>query len=83
MGAGVRMWRSEYDARALKRAVDQVLSDSTYRLRCRELARRIAYMDGPRRAAVHIDHMLGSGNPAYQPADVTNALRLLPELDAA
>jgi MGT family glycosyltransferase len=83
LGAGLRMWRSEYNARALKSAVDEVLHNTGYRQRCRELAERIAYMDGPRRAAIHINHMLGSGNPARQPDDVTNALRLLPELDAA
>src|SRR5215831_12211388 len=83
LGAGIRMWRSEYDAEALKEAVDHVLGDLTYRASCQRLERRIAYMDGPRRAALHIDHLLRSGSPAYQPDDVTNAIRLLPELDAA
>ena len=83
LGAGLRMWRSEYDAKTLKRAVEQVLGDGAYRANCQALARRIAYMDGPRRAALHIDHLLGAGDPVFQPEDVTNAIRLLPELDAA
>jgi MGT family glycosyltransferase len=83
LGAGLRMWRSEYDAKTLKRAVEQVLGNSAYRTNCQALARRIAYMDGPRRAALHIDHLLGAGDPVFQPEDVTNAIRLLPELDAA
>src|SRR5262249_45511834 len=83
LGAGLRMWRSEYDAKTLKRAVEQVLGEPAYRTRCQELARRIAYMDGPRRAALHIDHLLGAGDPVFQPQGVRNAVRLLAELDAA
>jgi MGT family glycosyltransferase len=82
LGAGLRMWRSEYDAQALKRAVEQVLGDATYRASCGRLARQIAYLDGPRRAALHIDHLVRSGSPAYQPDDITNAIRQLPEIDA-
>jgi MGT family glycosyltransferase len=81
LGVGLRMWRSQYDAHALKQAVDQILFDSTYRERCRRLAQRIAYFDGPRRAAVHIDHLIGSGgrNTSLQPADVTRLIRELPQ----
>lgn len=82
LGVGLRMHRSEYDGRALGRAVDQVLSDAGYRARCGALARRIAYLDGPRRAAVHIDHLLGA-RAADRPGEVTAAVRLLAEPGAA
>src|SRR5215471_11820307 len=34
LGAGVRMWRSEYKAETLKRAVEQVLGEPEYRRQC-------------------------------------------------
>ncbi len=77
LGCGVRMWRSEYSAEALKAAVEQVLGDGRYRDRCRALAERIAYFEGPRRAAYHIHRLLESGQPQHQPDDVTAAVRLL------
>ena len=82
LGAGLRMWRSEYDARALKTAVDEILYDSTYRERCEALARRIAHFHGPYRAAVHIDHLiqLGATNFEARPEDVTS---IIARLDAA
>ncbi|MSP59863.1 MAG: hypothetical protein EXR72_05900 [Myxococcales bacterium] len=83
LGAGLRMWRSQYDALALKRAVETVLGDPSYRERCAVLAQRIAYMAGPRRAALHIDHLLRSGSANYQPEDVTKLVRMLPESNAA
>jgi MGT family glycosyltransferase len=81
LGAGVRMWRSQYDALSLKRTVDSVLADPSYRQSCQRLARRIAYFDGPRRAAVHIDHLLGAGglDRHAPPADVTRMIRMLPQ----
>jgi MGT family glycosyltransferase len=82
LGAGMRMWRSEYTATALKATVEQVLGDVSYRTHCLDLARRIAQMDGPRRAALHIDYMLESGTTGHEPEDVTNALRDLPHLTA-
>jgi MGT family glycosyltransferase len=71
LGAGLRMWRSEYRAEALKEAVNEVLGDPGYRARCQEIAGRIAHMDGPRRAALHIDHLIRSGSTVDQPDDVT------------
>jgi MGT family glycosyltransferase len=82
LGAGVRMWRSNYDAVALKKTVEQVLGDSGFAERCGKIAKRIAYMDGRRRAALHIHHLLTSGNPAIVPTEVTTAIRGLPEIDA-
>src|SRR5437764_9010950 len=43
LGAGLRMWRSAYDAEALKTAVDQVMGNASYRAACRRLERRIAH----------------------------------------
>jgi UDP:flavonoid glycosyltransferase YjiC (YdhE family) len=82
LGAGLRMWRSEYDARALKGAVEQILGDSSYRERCRLLARRIAHFHGPYRAGVHIDHLLQLGAADFEapPEDVTSTIA---RLDAA
>jgi len=57
-----------------------VLGEPAYRERCRELAGHISRMDGPRRAALHIDHLLRTGNPLDQPDDVTDAMGRLPEL---
>ena len=83
LGAGLRMWRSQYDARALKAAVEQLLGDARYRERCQRLAHSIAYYNGPRRAAVHINHLIGSGSMTEQPGDVTRMIQLLPQLGAA
>jgi MGT family glycosyltransferase len=80
LGAGLRMWRSQYDAAALKRAVDRVLGDEAYTVRCTDLAERIEYLDGARRAALHIHHLLDSGSPHAQPQDVTRLIRMLPEV---
>jgi MGT family glycosyltransferase len=81
LGAGVRMWRSQYDALSLKHAVERILAEPQYRRSCQRLARRIAYFDGPRRAAVHIDHLLGNGafDTSSQPTEVTSLIRLLPQ----
>src|SRR5215471_3281667 len=82
LGAGIRLWRSEYKAESLKRAIDEILGDSGYRLRCEQLARRIAHMDGPRRAALHIDHLLRSGNVEEHPGELAELpARLAPELE--
>ncbi len=85
LGAGVRMWRSEYDAEALKKAVDTILGDPSYRESCTRLARSIAYYNGPRRAAVHIDHLIGSAgyDVVQMPENVTTEIRLLPQVEAA
>jgi UDP:flavonoid glycosyltransferase YjiC (YdhE family) len=80
LGAGIRLWRSQYKADAFKRAVEEVVGDPSYRVRCQELAKRIAYLDGPRRAAFHVDHLLRTGSAQHQPDDVTNALGRLAEL---
>jgi MGT family glycosyltransferase len=82
LGAGVRMWRSGYSAEKLKSAVETVLGDGSYRQNCQVIADRIAYMDGPRRAALHVNHLLGSGSVVHEPQDVTNVVRLLPNIAA-
>jgi MGT family glycosyltransferase len=81
LGAGIRMWRSEYKAEALKAAVDEVLGNLKYRARCQQLSARIAHMDGPRRAALHIDHLLTTGDPRRQPEDANKILASLSELE--
>ncbi len=78
LGAGVRMWRSQYSALSLKRAVETVLGDPSYRTRCAALSQRIEHMGGQRCAAVHIDHLLNSRRPDDQPSDVTALVRNLP-----
>jgi MGT family glycosyltransferase len=85
LGAGLRMWRSQYDARALKAAVETILGDGSYRASCRRLARCIAHYHGPRRAAVHVDHLLaiGAADFEHRPEDVTSTIHLLASLDAA
>jgi MGT family glycosyltransferase len=69
LGAGIRLWRSEYTADTFKRAIDEVVGNPSYRDRCQKLAGRIQQMDGPRRAALHIDHLVRSGNPELHPDD--------------
>jgi MGT family glycosyltransferase len=85
LGAGLRLWRSEYEAAALKAAVETVLGDPRYRERCQRLAHSIAYYQGPRRAAVHINHLLGSAahDTFSRPSDVTHTIQRLPELEVA
>ena len=61
LGAGIRMWRSEYEAAALRRAVDTILSDGAYRKNCERLAGEIAGMNGPQNAAAQIDKVLSGG----------------------
>jgi MGT family glycosyltransferase len=77
LGAGVRMWRSGYDAKALRRAVEQVLGDSGFRERCSALQSRIARMDGRLRAALHIDQFLRTGDPLCPPDEVTHTIQLI------
>jgi UDP:flavonoid glycosyltransferase YjiC (YdhE family) len=81
LGAGLRMWRSNYDARALKRAVDQVLGDPRYAERCRRLETSIARMDGRRRAALHIDDFLRTRDPLRRPEREEERLAALPPID--
>jgi UDP:flavonoid glycosyltransferase YjiC (YdhE family) len=70
LGAGVSLWRSQYDEASLKRAVEQILGDPRYRERCRFLGKRCREMDGARRAAWHIHHLVGGSTelPAELPA---------------
>jgi MGT family glycosyltransferase len=81
LGAGLRMWRSQYDARALKRAVDEVLGHPGYRERCTRIAAAISRMDGKRRAAIHIDQFIRTRDPLWRPEDPTDQLRYLPAVE--
>jgi MGT family glycosyltransferase len=83
LGAGRRMWRSNYNGTTLRRVVEEVLADEACRESCRALARRLAGMDGRRRAAVHVQHLIESRSPQQAPADVTRIARALPDLDGA
>ncbi|MCS6913401.1 MAG: glycosyltransferase [Myxococcales bacterium] len=77
LGCGRRMERRHYNAERLREAVEAVLSDESYRRACMRMQRRIAYLDGPRRAAVHINHLLCSGQVDDCPDNVTHAVRAL------
>jgi hypothetical protein len=59
-----------------------VLGDPTYRARCQQIAGRIARMDGPRRAALHIDHLIRCGSTLDQPDDVTSIVERMSALEA-
>lgn len=77
LGCGVRLHRERDNAERLRQAVDQVLGDGRYRKACDRMQRRIAYLDGPRRAAVHINHLMSSGQINDCPDEVTRAVRAL------
>lgn len=77
LGCGLRMERRHYNADNLREVVERVLSDESYRRSCARMQRRIAYLDGPRRAAVHINHLLYSGKVDDCPDNVTHAVRAL------
>src|SRR5262249_1224713 len=81
LGAGVRLWRSADKAEACKRAIETVLGDPSYRARCQQLSARIADMDGPRRAAVHVDHLMRSGTPKRESQEVAAALGRLADVE--
>jgi MGT family glycosyltransferase len=69
LGAGVSLWRSQYSAGSLKRAVERVLSQARFRERARELGRAGAQLGGARRAAMHIDHLCGGARPESLPGE--------------
>lgn len=77
LGCGVRLHRQRDNAERLRQAVEQVLGDEQYRRACDRMQRRIAYLDGPRRAAVHINHLLQSGQINDCPDEVTSSVRAL------
>ena len=77
LGCGLRMDRRRTSADGLRSAVERVLEDSSFRTACARMQRRIAYLDGPRRAAVHINHLLHSGQIDDCPDNVTHAVRIL------
>jgi MGT family glycosyltransferase len=77
LGCGLRMGREHYDADHLRQAVERVLHDESFKRACARMQRRIAYLDGPHRAAVHINHLLYSGQVDDCPDNVTHAVRAL------
>jgi MGT family glycosyltransferase len=77
LGCGLRMGREHYNADLLRTAVERVLDDASFARACARIQRRIAYLDGPRRAAVHINHLLYSGQVDDCPDNVTHAVRAL------
>ncbi len=77
LGCGLRMSRKLCTADHLRDAVERVLADESFRKSTARMQRRIAYLDGPRRAAVHINHLLCSGKVDDCPDEVTHSVRTL------
>lgn len=78
LGLGTKMSSRGYDGEALAQAVRAILGDPRYRERCRQVAARMAQLDGPRCAALHIHDFLEHRNPEEHPGVDTGILRALP-----
>jgi len=67
LGAGLRMARRDYCAEHLRAAIEKILSDGSFSQAARRLSQRISEYDGPRAAALHIDHFVQTGDPLSLP----------------
>jgi MGT family glycosyltransferase len=80
LGAGIQLSNKGYTGELLQVAVSTILNDQRYRDRCKQLAVRIARMDGRRRAALHIHDFLEHKDPTVHPTTATQVLYTLPPL---
>lgn len=77
LGCGLRLSRTRDSADHLRGHVERVLAEESFRRSAARMQRRIAYLDGPRRAAVHVNHLLCSGQVDDCPDNVTHSVRAL------
>lgn len=69
LGAGRRMRLRDCKGETLKQAVESILHTPSYRHAAQKLQRRIATMDGPTNAALHINHLLITRDPLAVPRE--------------
>jgi hypothetical protein len=67
LGAGLRLPMRDCRAERLRAAVETIIDNPAYTEAARRLQRRIAAFDGPRGAALHIEHFLRTGDPTARP----------------
>lgn len=67
LGAGLRMARRDYCAERLRAAIEQIIHTKSFSHSARRLSARIGEFDGPRGAALHIDHFVQTGDPLSLP----------------
>jgi len=72
LGAGTRLRLRDCQAETLRRTVETVLSTPSYKASAQRLGRNIAQMDGPKNAALHINHFLTTRDPAVVPENPTS-----------
>ncbi len=75
LGAGLRLTMRDCRGERLRSAVETILNNPGYNDAARWLQRRIAAFDGPRGAALHIEHFLRTGDPSARPAEVRPEVR--------
>ena len=75
LGAGLRLPMRDCRAERLRAAVETILGNPAYTESARRLQRRIGAFDGPRGAALHIEHFLRTGDPSSRPPEVRPELR--------
>jgi UDP:flavonoid glycosyltransferase YjiC (YdhE family) len=69
LGAGKRLRLRDCQGETLKQTVEHILETPSYLHAAQKLKRRIAQMDGPTNAALHIDHFLTTRDPLSVPRD--------------
>ena len=75
LGAGLRLTMRDCRGERLRAAVETILNNPGYTDAARWLQRRIASFDGPRGAALHIEHFLRTGDANARPAEVRPEVR--------
>ena len=73
LGAGRRMRLRDCKGESLKQAVESILNTPSYRHAAQKLQRRIAAMDGPTNAALHINHLLITRDPLAVPREADSS----------
>ena len=73
LGAGRRMRLRDCKGETLKQAVESILHTPSYRHAAQKLQRRIATMDGPTNAALHINHLLITRDPLAVPREAESS----------
>ena len=73
LGAGRRLRLRDCKGATLKQAVESILNTPSYRHAAQKLQRRIAAMDGPTNAALHINHLLITRDPLAVPREAESS----------
>ncbi len=71
LGAGMRLRLRDCKGETLRQAVESILHNPAYRHAAQKLQRRIATMNGPQNAALHIHHLLQTRDPYSVPGEAS------------